>query len=313
MKKHFISALLGLFCISNIASVFGADPDFATTIATRFSKIWSIVPQEKLYLHTDKPYFYSAGEDIWFRAHLVSAATHQPNTKSQFVYVELIDKSDSVITRIKTKRNPLGAAGKIAIAPEIAPGEYMIRAYTYWMQNATPDFFFHKKIYIGNLIDDRVQIKYKFGQVENEKIPLTITFTNTFSKPLAGKTVAIKHNWTRKNRKISNFVTNQQGDIFVLLNTDSTTNIKKILEVSLNEPGIKFNRKIQVPDNSHDFDVQFFPESGTFLNDNFQTIAYKAIGTDGLSTDVSGKIFNQKDEEISEFNTFHKGDRKSVV
>ena len=313
MKKHFISALLGLFCISNISTVFATESDLATTIATRFAKIWSIAPQEKLYLHTDKPYLYSAGEDIWFRAHLVSAATHEPNTKSQFVYVELIDQSDSVITRVKLQRDPLGAAGKIAIAPEMAPGEYMIRAYTYWMQNATPDFFFHKKIYIGNFIDDRVQIKYKFGSVEDEKISLTITFTNTFSKPLAGKTVAIKQNWTRKNRKISNFVTNQQGDIFVLLNADSTTNIKKILEVSLNEPGIKFNRKIEVPDNSQNYDVQFFPESGSFLDDNFQTIAYKAIGTDGLSIDISGKLFNQNNEEISEFHSFNKGMGKLVL
>ncbi len=313
MKRYLLSALIGLFCINHINFIAAAEPDFATVIATRFAKIWSIAPQEKLYLHTDKPYYYSAGEDIWFRAHLVNAATHQPNTRSQFVYVELIDKSDSVLTRIKIKRDPSGAAGKISISPEMAPGEYLIRAYTYWMQNATPDFFFHKKIFIGNLIDDRVQIKYKFGPVEDAKIPVTITFTNTFSKPLTGKTVAIKQNWTRKSRRVSNFVTNQQGDIFVLLNADSTSSIKKILEISLNEPGIKFNRKIEVPDSSHDYDVSFFPESGTFLDHDFQTVAYKAIGTDGLSIDISGKLFNQNDEEISEFKSFNNGMGKLVL
>jgi|GEM_PF-3502841 len=51
--------------------------------------MWKNIPQEKVYLHTDKPY-YSAGEDIWFKTYLVNATTHLPYTKSRFVYVELI-------------------------------------------------------------------------------------------------------------------------------------------------------------------------------------------------------------------------------
>ena len=36
------------------------------------------VPQEKLYLHLDKP-FYGAGEKIWFKGYLVNSVTHQGN------------------------------------------------------------------------------------------------------------------------------------------------------------------------------------------------------------------------------------------
>src|SRR3546814_14100192 len=46
-------------------------------------------PQEKLYLHFDKPY-YAAGADIWFRAYLVNASTHTASSISKIIQVELI-------------------------------------------------------------------------------------------------------------------------------------------------------------------------------------------------------------------------------
>lgn len=62
-----------------------------------------------------------------------------------------------------------------------------------------------------------------------------------------------------------------------------------------------------MPEFSTDFNVQFFPESGVFLNNDLQTIAFKAIGKDGLSVEISGKIFTDKNEEISEISTLNKG------
>lgn len=313
MKKFYRIAITEILFLILCPMLYASESDFAQTIAFRFSKIWHQAPQEKVYLHTDKPYYYSAGEDIWFRAHIVNATTHKPDTRSQFVYVELIDKSDSVLTRVKIKRDGAGASGKITLSPEIAPGEYILRSYTYWMQNMSGDYFFHKKINIGNLIDDRVSMSTNFGTPENGKIPVTISFKNTFSMPLAGKAVEVKQNYIKKNRKAAGFITNQQGEIHLQIDTDTISDTKKILEISLNEPGLAFNRKIQIPDLISDFDVQFFPESGIFLDNQIQTVAFKAIGTDGLSINISGKIFNQNHQEISEFKSINKGMGKIIM
>jgi hypothetical protein len=307
MKKAIHRVLFKIVFLSLTLSCFAVQPDYPEVIASRFSKIWHVAPQEKIYLHTDKPYLYSAGDDIWFRAHLVNAATLKPNTRSNFAYVELIDKSDSVISRVKVKRDKAGLAGKLTLPPEIAAGEYILRAYTYWMQNVSEDFFFHKKIYIGNSIDDRVLVNYRFGSPEKGKIPLTITFTNTFSTPLSQKNVTVNHAHTRNNKQTTKHITNQQGEISLLVKSDSITNKKKFIEIFLDEPGLKLTRKIQLPETNNDFDLQFFPESGIFLNDQLQMVAFKAIGKDGLSSEVSGKIYNNKQEEISEFKTFNKG------
>lgn len=313
MRITVYRVVLQILFLSLSFSSLANPTDFSEIIASRFSKIWYLAPQEKIYLHTDKPYVYSAGDDIWFRAHLVNAATFRPNTLSNFVYVELIDRSDSVITRVKIKKQEANLSGKITLSPEMVSGEYVLRAYTYWMQNAGTEFFFHKKIYIGNSIDDRVLVNHQFGTPIDGKIPLTVKLTNTFSTPLAEKVVMVHHGKTRKRQSTTKHTTNQQGEINVLINLDSINVEKKFIDISMSEPGLKLNRKFQVPNSHMDFDLQFFPESGVFLDNQIQTIAYKAIASNGLSCNITGKIFNEQQEEITTLKSFHKGMGKVVI
>lgn len=205
--------------------------------AGHFANIWHFAPQEKLYIHTDKPY-YSAGETLWFRVHLVNAATHQPTTRSQFAYVELINSSDSVVSRVKIRRDSLGMAGKIDLSPQLPADIYVLRGYTHWMQNASSDFFFYKKIGIGNQIDNRQKSSNSLQTVVNDNVPT---------------------------------------------------------------------------EHQKDYDVQFFPESGVFLNNQIQTLGFKAIGTNGLSEEISGTIYNNRNEEISTFQSQHRGMGKLVL
>ena len=141
--------IIGFFFIISITSYSEnkAVSDFPLLITNRFMKQWVGAPQEKVYLQTDKPY-YSAGEDIWFKAYLVNATTLGSTTLSQFIYVELINKSDSVVSRVKIKKDSLGFSGYIRLNTTIPIGFYSLRAYTYWMQNSPIDFFFTKRLFI---------------------------------------------------------------------------------------------------------------------------------------------------------------------
>lgn len=281
------------------------------TIATRFSKLWFHAPQEKVYLHTDKAY-YSAGDDIWFSAYIVNAATHKPDTRSRFVYVELIDRTDSVLVRVKLRREDWGTAGKISIPVHLAADEYVLRAYTYWMQNTGNDFFFHKRIMIGNQIDDRIKLDYSFGTPGNGYVPLTMTFSNTFGFPESDKAVIINQGIQRRPVLMKN--TDKSGKITVNLPIDTAIKQQqKIIEVSMTQPGIRFNRKIALPESNTTFDIQFFPESGVLLDNQLQTIGFKAIGRNGLAVEVEGSIFNNLGEEISTFRSFHRGMGKLVL
>ena len=306
MRKFILPILLGLFLTFTESSfpIVKNETNFAQLINTRFTGLWIDTPQEKIYVQTDKPY-YSAGEEIWFKGFLVNATSLEPTTLSQFMYVELIDKRDSVYSRVKIKRTSFGFNGHILLHPEIPSGYYTLRAYTYWMQNIPADFFFTKSILIGNDIDDRVLSKITYCTPSNGTVPVTISFTDATKYPIRGKKFEIIQSWNNFSKKKMTLTTNTDGLINLNLSVDQNDHSVKSIQVSQKDS--KYKNFFILPEFSSDFDVQFFPESGIFLNNYLQSIAFKAIGRDGLSVEVTGKIFNDKNEEITEFTTMHKG------
>jgi TonB-dependent SusC/RagA subfamily outer membrane receptor len=108
-------------------------------------------PQEKIHLHTDRNY-YVPGEKIWFKTYLVDAETHQMPTKSQYVYVELTNSSDSLVERVMIRKSPDNMFyGNIFLSEVVSEGLYTLRAYTRYMNNMGDEYFFKKNIRIGKL------------------------------------------------------------------------------------------------------------------------------------------------------------------
>lgn len=56
-----------------------------------------------------------------------------------------------------------------------------------------------------------------------------------------------------------------------------------------------------------DYDVQFFPEGGALLAGASQVVAFKAIGRDGLSVEVSGELYNSAGEPLSQIESTYLG------
>ncbi|MGB3464409.1 MAG: Plug domain-containing protein, partial [Cyclobacteriaceae bacterium] len=102
-------------------------------------------PQEKIYVHLDKP-FYAISDNIWFKVYTVDAVDHLPR-KAALVYLELIDQNNEIVARRNVQIVEGGGFGDINI-PELSlpAGEYVLRAYTSYMRNFDPDYFFYKKI-----------------------------------------------------------------------------------------------------------------------------------------------------------------------
>lgn len=301
-----ISIILILIFYVNVFRSEAQMTDFSQLIINRFNSQLVNQFQEKAYLQTDKPY-YSAGEDIWFKGYVVNATSHIPINLSKFLYVELIDMSNEVISRVKIKKDSCGFAGTIKLKPDLLAGNYVLRAYTYWMQNATADFFFKKNIYIGNSIDDNIKCKVKYVPDAAGKISALISFTDASQNPISGKEIDMFQNWNNPKNKRTTYLTNKDGKISVELSPDTTKFNAKVIELSINDPRFKFKNKFLVPESSSDFDVQFFPESGNLLANTQQVIAFKAIGKDGLAIDVEGKVYSSSNEEIIDIKSKNKG------
>lgn len=133
------------------ATAFAQNNEETDSVTLRFLKQLNLFPQEKIYVHTDKP-TYIAGDTIWLRAHLVDAATHIPSPVSRYVYVELADKSDSIFSRIKIRVNDSIYRGQIPLDHLMPQGYYTLRAYTGFMKNLAEDYLFKNTLSIINPI-----------------------------------------------------------------------------------------------------------------------------------------------------------------
>jgi hypothetical protein len=96
MKR--ILYIFSLFSL--LSSAFVAQDDPFTALLKKLEEFTKKYPQEKVYLHLDKPY-YAVGDDIWFKAYVVDAKTSFASTLSHILYVELINEKDSITKQIK--------------------------------------------------------------------------------------------------------------------------------------------------------------------------------------------------------------------
>ena len=304
MRTKFLYSGVLLITLTALVSFSGKlqTPDFITEVHSRFYHFLDNFREEKVYLHTDKPY-YSAGENIWFKGYLVNVATLKPESLSGFIYVELTNREDSVITRVKIRKDSTGFSGHINLDQEIPSGDYNLRAYSQWMRNNSSDFFYSKNIYVGNRIEDAVNVQTTYGIVEDGHVLVNVTFTDEHNMPLTDKKAEIVGRWSGSKRRKMSQTTNSEGVVYFNLPIDTVNHLPNVLDVTLNLENFDFETKLFLPDFSNDFDVQFFPESGVFLNHGIQSLAFKAIGTDGMSREVTGKIYSRNDEEIIEIKT----------
>lgn len=111
--------------------------------------------REKTYLHIDKT-TYNAGEDLWFKVYLVDASTLRPDASSKIVYVDLIDPDNKIIASRIIKINEGCGDGDFKLPADLINGEYIVRAYTRFMQNFDKAWFFRKKIVVRSARSNRI-------------------------------------------------------------------------------------------------------------------------------------------------------------
>ncbi|MFB6454873.1 MG2 domain-containing protein [Chitinophaga sp. Hz27] len=135
-----IALLIGV--ISALAFL-PAPTDWSDKIVKALEQFGSRYPQEKVYLHMDKDY-YASGETIWFRAYITLQGL--PSTQATNLYVELLDKNNNIVQKKLFASGGGLSTGNFDLPETQKPGQYQIRAYTAWMNNFDPAFFFTKTI-----------------------------------------------------------------------------------------------------------------------------------------------------------------------
>ena len=104
-------------------------------------------PVEKVYIHTDKDVFTNK-EDMWLSAYVTLGTKLHYSLASKILHINLLNPRGKVVLSKTIPINQGRGNGNITIPQNLEDGEYQLRAYTNWMRNSDPDFFYTKTINI---------------------------------------------------------------------------------------------------------------------------------------------------------------------
>ena len=293
--------LLFIILLCNVVTLYG-QRNVPDTLEFLFENQLSLFPQEKIYLHTDKPYYIS-GEKIWFRAYIADAVTHIPFSISRYTYVELINPLDSVVSRVKISLDEEAYYGHLIIPNDVPEGDYILRAYTAFMQNQDEEYFFSKSVRIGAPQARAVNIETRFFFESDRRIHATFRFSNvTTSAPFVPKSVKTSIN----EGKIMNVSVNDDGTASINFDLSIDSHKRTIL-LEIATSGNPYRQFISIPVPDNDFDVSFYPEGGSLMLGTRGKVAFKAMKSNGQATDVSGVVYNQDGTEVAVFQSEYLG------
>jgi hypothetical protein len=171
MRFNLLCLKIILFCFP----LFGQKAELnITELQKKISENYLSGNPQKIYVHFDKENYF-AGENIWFKVYLVDAVTHLPDTCSSNLWVELINLHGELVdTRLLKPENGV-VWGDFSLPASLPDGNYMIKAYTSWMQNQKEEFHFKKYFYIKNpdyknkISRSELRQNMRFNKVLDEK------------------------------------------------------------------------------------------------------------------------------------------------
>ncbi len=247
-----------------------------------------ILPQEKLYIHTDKS-TYIAGEKIWLRAYTLDGISHDYEEVSRYVYVELQDPFMKTLKRVKLKKDEEGHIyGHIPLSEELPTGEYILTAYTRYMETLGEDYFFRKRLFIANVMNKSIRMETRMDN--------TYLYVKLFN-PVTGEPQSVKDCIAQlPSGQID--VQRSDNDFRIKIHEEKEHTV--LVQVG--------NYKEFVPIAARpDYDVTFHPEGGNLPAGALCRIAFKALNEQGQGEDVTGSIRNESDSIIVEFKSIHRG------
>lgn len=293
--------LLILFLAPYVLAQQLPDSVFSTKLLNSF-KHFIDIPQEKVYVHTDKPYYF-AGDTIWLKTYLVNAITHFPGNGSRYAYVELVNRRNTVIQRLKLSSVENNFSGFIPLSKTIIEGDYHIRAYTNWMRNEDTSFFFSKNISIFAPQSSFCKTEIRFEQA-GQRHTAILSFRRLNDEPYINCFVDYMVRTKPLENKFHQQQTNKYGEIRI--DIPKKDSLEQYIYVVMEDKFMKHKKTFYVPE-IVDCHVDFYPEGGALIADAMQKVAFKAQRSDGNSANVTGVILNQQNDTITSFQSLQSG------
>ncbi|GAB3931429.1 carboxypeptidase-like regulatory domain-containing protein [Mucilaginibacter myungsuensis] len=309
--KHMIKCLLAAVVTLSLAFTFKQADDPIDKLVAALQKWSAASPQEKVYLHLDRPY-YALGDTIWFKGYVTTGAKHQLSAMSGALYVDLIDERDSIVRKLKLPVTTGMVMGNMTLDDNLTEGNYRIRAYTQWMRNAGEEYFFDETFTIGSVYSSGIVTRadYNYKTVDGKNVlAANLTYTDENGKPLINKSVIYRIYIDKKLSYTKSTKTDANGVIALNIANDNKIDLAGayIRSTLSNAANKEINKITPIKAMLAQSDVQIFPEGGNLVNGVTSRVGFKAVGIDGLGLAISGKVLDNDNKEITAFSTLYAG------
>ncbi|TDO21510.1 carboxypeptidase-like regulatory domain-containing protein [Pedobacter duraquae] len=308
LTKRYLTALTGI-CIVLVLAAFQLKDETFDQLIKKIETYVRANPQEKVYLHLDKPY-YAVGDNIWFKSYILTSENDRLSSLSKILYVDLINEKDSTVQALTLPITEGLSWGNINLSDSLSEGNYRVRAYTQLMRNSGPEYFYDKTIKVGNAWSNQVSVKaaYNFKTVGTESsVASTLQFSNRDGTTLSGNDVRYSVVWNDKIIKSGSGKTNGSGMLDLNFNSPKDNGTGRILATVTMPDKKKVLKEVLIDAVSSRVDVQFFPEGGNMIAGLPGKVAIKAVNAAGKGTDVSGTIVDNEGNLLSTFSTTYLG------
>ncbi|HEY9533849.1 MAG TPA: carboxypeptidase regulatory-like domain-containing protein, partial [Mucilaginibacter sp.] len=310
-KPHKLIIKLALSCFTlGLLAFIPRDEDPLSKLVTNLQRWTDSIPQEKVYLHMDKPY-YALGDTIWFKGYLTIGSRHQLSALSGAIYVELINQNDSLIQQLKLPVTSGMVIGDFILKDNYQQGNYRLRAYTQWMRNAGEDYFYDHTFLVGDIAGGNIIAKADFAYKTDKgktRLQAVLNYTNNAGSVLGKQN--IRYEIKRKNKAIwqQNSTTDASGNLAINIPDDVRQNSAgAYIRTYLKDGKNTIIREFPIKAALSQSDVQFFPESGNLVNGLSSHVAFKAVGIDGLGINIKGTITDNNSNQLAQIETLHAG------
>lgn len=142
-----VGAALAL--LAGPAQAQSAPPDSLLAPARQLRRYGQQALVEKLYGHLDRP-VYAARETMWLKLYAVDGTWHRPLALSKVAYVEVLNAQHQPVLQAQLALRDATAQGALDLPATLPTGRYVVRAYTSWMKNFDPEFYFQAPVTIIN-------------------------------------------------------------------------------------------------------------------------------------------------------------------
>ncbi|MFO0356337.1 MAG: MG2 domain-containing protein [Sphingobacteriaceae bacterium] len=316
-RKFSILSAVGAIGITTLAyftpaSYYQAalENDFIKDLKEKLTAYNKTSPEDRLYLQLDKP-FYEPGDDIWFSAYIRDGISLKPSTKSDIVYIELINPKGTVEKKITVIAKNGKAAGDFSIDKEALGGMYKIKAYTNWMKNESNDNAFVKDLQVQEVILPNLKMKLDFEKKAfgaGDEVIAKLELNTNENKPLSNTKIKCVANLAGDKLVDLTETTDEEGIKYIkfTLPKELKTN-DGLLNVMIDYNGSTESISRSIPIILNKIQFALFPEGGDLLTNADNTVAFKALNEFNKPADVEGFVLTEKGSKVASFSSFHQG------